>query len=93
MSIVKRAYERREIYVESDGFYVWASGRGYLTADHLRALADELDRLNKPYEEQLNLDLLKLAAMQQPLGEEFEKVLYDNLDKLYVTDDDHDPVE
>lgn len=30
----------------------------------------------------------KLLKAQQPLGEEFEKVLYENLTELYVTDEE-----
>lgn len=31
--------------------------------------------------------LSELASKQQPLGKDFEKVLYDNLDDLYVTEE------
>lgn len=30
----------------------------------------------------------KFKQSQQPLGEEFEKVLYENLDELYITDEE-----
>lgn len=42
--------------MEVDGFYVWEPNhdfRGYLGPHHLRAIADELDRLNAPWEQRI----------------------------------------
>jgi hypothetical protein len=44
--VVEQAHERKDFYQEVDGYWVWDTGEGFLTAPHLRALADELDRLN-----------------------------------------------
>ena len=40
-----------------------------------------------PLDAAITAKLADLAAKQQPLGEPFESILYENLDKLYVTDD------
>lgn len=59
--VLRAAKERKEIYQEVDGFYVWwpdKSPYGFLASCHLRILADELDRLNAPWQEQINKDFL-----------------------------------
>jgi hypothetical protein len=49
--IVKMAHERREFLQDVDGFYYyWPSNSGAFAPYVLRALADELDRLNGPWE-------------------------------------------
>lgn len=82
---VRLAHYREQFYREVDGYIVWepVHGKGYLNSHNLRELADELDRLNKEWEEQVRIEFAKLALMQQPLGDEYAKVLYDNLNDLY----------
>ena len=53
--ILERANTEGDIVRGDDGFYVyWPRRAGALPAYQLRALADELDRLNEPYEKELN---------------------------------------
>jgi len=50
---------RNEFVTEVDGYiYYWPdkSPHGYLAAYHLRAIADELDRRNKPWDDQIRND-------------------------------------
>lgn len=58
-NVVKMAHERGDIYQEVDGFYVWDTGDGFITAGDLRALADELDRLNYDWDELMKQELVK----------------------------------
>lgn len=44
-------------YQEVDGFWVLGLKGGCLYADALRIVADELDRLNKPWQDQIDKDL------------------------------------
>lgn len=61
--IVKIADKRGEFVTENDGFtYWWPQGQGFLSAHHLRELADELDRRNAAWEAQLN----EYFAKQEP---------------------------
>ena len=46
-----------DIYQEIDGFFVFDTHNGFLTASGLRIIADELDKRNAPREEQIE-DLL-----------------------------------
>lgn len=48
--------ERREFFTDADGYIYWwpvDSTRGHLSAVLLRAIADELDRRNKPWDDQV----------------------------------------
>lgn len=45
-AVVEMAHQRNDFYQEVDGTWVWDTGEGFITASDLRALADELDRLN-----------------------------------------------
>jgi hypothetical protein len=50
---------RKEIYQEVDGFYVWwpeGSPNGFMESHHLRIIADELDRMNKPWSDKIDND-------------------------------------
>lgn len=54
---IKKAHERGDFYQEIDGFWVFGPAgefAGFLASHELRWLADELDRLNKPIQEQLD---------------------------------------
>lgn len=48
--------QRREFVTDVDGYvYYWPDGskHGHLAAHHLRAIADELDRRNKPWDDHM----------------------------------------
>ncbi len=48
---------KNEIIPLEDGYhYFWVSGKGAMSADELRIIADELDRMNKPWEDIINND-------------------------------------
>ena len=52
--VVRMSTERGDFVMGEDGYYVfWPTGsnRGALTPRDLRILADELDRLNAPWDE------------------------------------------
>lgn len=47
-----------DIVAGDDGYYVyWPEGRGFLGADALRIIADELDRRNEEWHAQVVADL------------------------------------
>lgn len=49
------ALDRKEIVADMDGFYkYWPEGKGCLTAEDLRILADGLDRINAAWQKQLD---------------------------------------
>ena len=53
--ILDAAYKYGDISPSDDGFqYYWGTQRGALSAESLRVIADELDRLNGPWEQQIN---------------------------------------
>jgi hypothetical protein len=55
--IVEIVQDRNEFVTDVDGFvYYWPSRihSGHLSAHHLRAIADELDKRNKDWEESIN---------------------------------------
>lgn len=53
--IIQIAEERGEFLYLEDGFLYYApNGGGAISAHQLRILADELDRRNKDWEEQIN---------------------------------------
>ena len=52
--IFQMALDRKEIVADMDGFYkYWPEGKGCLTAEELRNLADGLDRINAAWQKQL----------------------------------------
>ena len=45
----------KDFVKDVDGFtYWWPMGGGYWPAHALRTIADELDRINKPWEDEIN---------------------------------------
>lgn len=49
---VKIATERGEFIMAEDGYHVWVPvGHGFITANDLRELAGELDRLNTDWDD------------------------------------------
>ena len=53
--ILERANTEGDIVRGDDGYYVyWPRRTGAYPSYHLRALADELDRLNEPYQNDLD---------------------------------------
>lgn len=53
--IIEKAKAENDIIMGVDGFYVyWPHRTGAYTAYDLRMLADELDRLNEPYQNDLD---------------------------------------
>lgn len=57
-----------ELYQEVDGYWVWAPvlRGGYLDGTVLRQLADQMDKLNQPIQEQYNLYVDTHAALRDP---------------------------
>ena len=52
MSIPKHI--KKNIVLDVDGFYYyWPDGNGHYAPHHLREIADELDRMNEPWEKQI----------------------------------------
>jgi hypothetical protein len=50
---------RKEFVTDVDGYIYWwpdRSPHGHLAAHHLRAIADELDRRNKPWDDIVQAD-------------------------------------
>jgi hypothetical protein len=65
--IVDSAKSRNEIAMGCDGSFYWwpnvaTTGEGYFGMWHLRAIADELERLNKPWNEIIERELGSLAS-------------------------------
>lgn len=53
---IEHHMNRGDVIQVEDGFYVYwptSSAQGFLRAHHLRWMADELDRLNKPWDDAL----------------------------------------
>lgn len=49
--LIDMVHERREIIMDVDGYhYYWPSGNGHLAPHQLRWIADELDRVNAPWD-------------------------------------------
>mgnify|MGYP000072426489 CR=1 FL=1 len=66
--IVDLAKSRNEIAMGCDGFFYWwpnvaTTGGGQFSAWHLRAIADELDRLNGPWNEIIERELGSVASV------------------------------
>lgn len=62
--VIEVADNRREFVQDVDGYVYWwpdGSTNGHLAACHLRILADELDRRNKPWDDYIteNLEVMK----------------------------------
>lgn len=52
LRLIAMADERGDFVTDVDGFiYWWPSGSGHHSSHHLRWIADELDRRNKPWED------------------------------------------
>lgn len=55
---VEIAHERGEFDRLEDGFYYWfPSGSGGVSEDQLRLIADELARINRAWQKQIDRDL------------------------------------
>jgi hypothetical protein len=64
--IVEKADERGEFVRLEDGFLgYWPRGRGVITSQQLRILADELDHRNAAWEAQIKQDLSEEQPMEQ----------------------------
>ena len=56
--VIANCNQHNDIGPLDDGFqYFWVRERGALSASDLRAIADELDRRNKDWREQIERDL------------------------------------
>lgn len=54
-SILRMLKERNELAELEDGFiYWWPTGNGAVGSHHLRAIADELDRLNQDWQDRMD---------------------------------------
>jgi len=59
--VVEKAHERGDFPTLECGYrFFWISNRGAASASDLRALADELDRLNKDWDQQVRRDMERL---------------------------------
>ena len=59
--VVEKAHERGDFPTLECGYkFFWVANRGAFSASNLRALADELDRLNKDWDEQVQRDMERL---------------------------------
>jgi hypothetical protein len=60
--VIRVSDERNEFVTDVDGFvYWWPEGcNGHLASHHLRWLADELDKRNKDWQDQINKILSSL---------------------------------
>jgi hypothetical protein len=60
-SLKDRLYKllKEDFVCDLDGYYYFwpAGGRGHLDANHLRAIADKLDEINKPWDEQIKREI------------------------------------
>lgn len=71
--IFQMAIDRKEIVADMDGFYkYWPEGKGCLTAEDLRILADGLDRLNESWQKQLDEYFDQLDELVQTTEETSE---------------------
>lgn len=56
--LIEKLDEGEHLQPSDDGYVVyWTQQGGYLTAEHLREIADELDRRNKNWHEQVMQDV------------------------------------
>lgn len=56
--LIEKLDEEEHLQPSDDGYVVyWTQQGGYLTAEHLREIADELDRRNKTWHEQVMQDV------------------------------------
>jgi hypothetical protein len=57
--VLRIAHQRKEFFLDVDGFvYFWPEKNiGHLSSNQLRWLADELDRINAPWEKQIEEEL------------------------------------
>jgi len=64
--IIQRVDEAGDIFPLEDGFYYYgSSGGGALSSWNLRVIADELDKRNKDWDDQLNEHFEKEKKMEQ----------------------------
>lgn len=64
MSEPPKPYEK-DVFADVDGyFYYWVEGRGSLSAASLREIADHLDQINKPWDEQVNKMMASIALRE-----------------------------
>ena len=62
--VIAKCYEYDEIVPLEDGYqYFWIKNRGALSANVLRIIADELDRRNKKWDEQVQREFSKGEKM------------------------------
>jgi len=55
LKFLAKAHENKDIYREVDGFYYFEPNAvGHFTAQQLRWIADELDRMDAPWEKKLD---------------------------------------
>ena len=68
--VIASCDENNEIGPMEDGFqYFWGKKQyGAMSAADLRVIADELDRRNKGWEEQINRDLSRLISKEKHCG-------------------------
>ncbi len=60
--IIEAIYARGQVFPADDGYVVFWTDNGFITAEELRIIADELDRANKPWDEQVRSELEKLNS-------------------------------
>jgi len=60
--IIEAIYARGQVFPADDGYVVFWIDNGFITAEELRIIADELDRANKPWDEQVRSELEKLNS-------------------------------
>ena len=59
--LIARAYARGEILIDDSGYHrYWPKGFGYVSAHHLRWIADELDRINAPWDAEVQQAMSKV---------------------------------
>lgn len=65
--IIEIIDERGEFVMDVDGYiYYWPQGQGCLAPHHLRWIADELDRRNKPWDDEINRYFSEKEQMDDP---------------------------
>lgn len=70
--IFQMALDRNEIMTDMDGFYKYwpiTNRVGCLTAENLRAIADGLDKMNEPWQKQLDEYFDQLDKLEQTTEE------------------------
>lgn len=91
--LIEKLDEGEHLQPSDDGYVVYWDSKGYLTASHLREIADELDRRNKTWHEQVMQDVGPPMPQIKPLvwhsvsHESIERdiVARSNVGNFYVT--------